>query len=76
MAIGHELLHYALFGHIPIERHHCFFAEKSYELRIAEFVVDREIGHPVLKTKQKNEDQWKIKECILSGEVEDKAGQR
>ncbi len=49
LVMGHEMLHYALVDRRPVEEHHCLFAREGLEERIAEFVVENEIGHSVLR---------------------------
>ncbi len=48
VVIGHEMLHYALAGRVPIEEHHCLFGRETYEKRVVEHLVNSGASHPIL----------------------------
>ena len=56
LVIGHEMLHYALADRVPVEQHHCLFVRERYRERIAEFLVQNEIGHPFLQVMREEAD--------------------
>jgi hypothetical protein len=52
LILGHEMLHYALANHEPLEKHHCVFVERGYRERMVEFLITAEIAHPLLRVMQ------------------------
>lgn len=48
LILGHEMLHYALVGRVPITEHHCLFERERYETRLAVWLVSRGVAHPFL----------------------------
>lgn len=49
LVLGHEMLHYALAREVPIREHHCLFERRSYQLRLADYLIGRGVAHPVLR---------------------------
>ncbi len=48
LVLGHEMLHYALAGRVPVEEHHCLFVREGYQKRVVEHLVNSGASHPFL----------------------------